>query len=238
VVAPFGWAACACWCSRWCVRLVVCALLVSPIESNVPPPSCLLRRADVDWSRVESTSPHPWEYRPSEPRTATAVHRPPVGATCRCRTCAASRAARAPTPSLEPTPTGEVGDRLFDALRRPQRPGCSNAAGALAAAPAAFLQQDKLFAAAAAAEAGGAGPSQLQALGRGVCRALLLHQQEAAKYPALGPRCPLMARKFADETVKVGARLGERGWPCASADRDRWGRMWTASGRRVPLRLA
>ncbi|KAL4424080.1 hypothetical protein ABPG75_001381 [Micractinium tetrahymenae] len=122
---------------------------------------CQGRFMDVDWSRVESTSPHPWEYKP-----------------------------------------GELSDRLIEALRRPRRPGCGNAAGALAAAPAAYIPQRELFAAAAAAEAAAGSVPELEQLGRGVCRQLLLHQQERPKYPGIGPECPLMARKFSDGTVK------------------------------------
>lgn len=122
---------------------------------------CQGRFMDVDWSRVENTSPHPWEYKP-----------------------------------------GEVSDRLVEALRRPWRPGCGNAAGALAAAPAAYIQQRELFAAAAAAEAAAGSVPELEQLGRGVCRQLLLHQQEQPKYPGIGPECPLMARKFSEGTVK------------------------------------
>lgn len=120
---------------------------------------CQGKFMDVDWSRVVSTSPHPWEYKP-----------------------------------------GEVTDRLIDGLRRPRRPGCGNAAGALAAAPAAFLPQKQLFAAAAAAAASSV--PELEQLGRGVCHHLLLHQQERPHYPRIGPECPLLARKFGEETVK------------------------------------
>lgn len=104
-------------------------------------------------------------------------------------------------------PADEVGDHLFASLRRPNRRGCGNAAGALAAAPAAFLPQERLFSAAAAAEAGAASLSELEQLGREVCHTLLLHQQEQPKYPRIGPECPLMARKFSDGTQKVGS------WP-------------------------
>jgi len=99
---------------------------------------------------------------------------------------------------------GEVTERLFDALRRPRRSGCGNAAGSLATAPAAFLQQRELFAAAGAAEAAAGSVPELEQLGRGVCRQLLLHQQEQPHYPGLGPECPLLARKFSEGTVKVG----------------------------------
>ncbi|KAI3432241.1 hypothetical protein D9Q98_003802 [Chlorella vulgaris] len=117
---------------------------------------------DVDWSRVASTSPHPWEYQPNE-----------------------------------------LSDRLFEALRRPQRPGCAAAAAALAAAPAAFLPQHRLFAEAAAAAAVAESGAELEAASAGVCARLLLHQQEAAKYTAIGPACPLLARKFSDGTEKA-----------------------------------
>lgn len=100
-------------------------------------------------------------------------------------------------------PAGELSDRLIEGLRRPWRPGCGNGAGALATAPAAYIQQRELFAAAAAAEAAAGSLPELEQLGRGVCRQLLLHQQEQPKYPGIGPECPLMARKFSDGTVKV-----------------------------------
>lgn len=98
---------------------------------------------------------------------------------------------------------GEMSERLIDMLRRPQRSGCGNAVQALEAAPAAFLQQKELFEAAAAASTAAESVSHLEQLGRGVCRQLLLHQQEQPHYPGIGPECPLMARKFLDDTVKV-----------------------------------
>ncbi|KAI3432231.1 hypothetical protein D9Q98_003793 [Chlorella vulgaris] len=125
---------------------------------------CYIRadKVHVDWSRVVSTSPHPWEYQPNE-----------------------------------------LSDRLFQALRRRQRPGCAAAAAALAAAPAAFLPQHRLFAEAAAAGKGVESGAELEAAGAGVCARLLLHQQEAAKYTAIGPACPLLARKFSGGTEKA-----------------------------------
>ena len=109
----------------------------------------------------------------------------------------------------------EISSHLFDALRRPQRPLCSNAAGALAAAPAAFLQPAQLLGmAAGGAELAAADAQQLEQLGRGICRNLLLHQQMQPRFPSLGPQCPLLARKFGDGTQKVGAREVLLIWSC------------------------
>lgn len=105
-------------------------------------------------------------------------------------------------------PAAEISSHLFDALRRPQRPGCGNAAGALAAAPAAFLQLAQLMTPAVAAQAAAADSRQLEQLGRGLCRSLLLRQQMQPHYPAVGPECPLLARKFNEGTQKVWWRAG------------------------------
>ncbi len=134
----------------------------------------------------------------------------------------------------ETLPAGELSERLIDGLRRPWRPGCGNAAGALTTAPAAYIQQRELFAAAAAAEAAAGSVPELEQLGRGVCRQLLLHQQEQPKYPGIGPECPLMARKFSDGTVKVCGEArgpGQHTALCSQEGQEGqgWARMLPAS---------
>ena len=119
---------------------------------------------------------------------------PPTAPACSLHCCAACCVA------------GELKDSLFDGLRRPRRSGCNAADAALAAAPGAYIPQEELFAAAGAAAAAASNVPELEALGRGVCRELLLHQQERPHYAGIGPECPLMARKFSDQTVKVRKR--------------------------------
>ena len=110
-------------------------------------------------------------------------------------------------------------DQLFEGLRRTWREGCSHAASALEAAPAAFMPQAQLFEAAVQAAAGAVEGSvaEAQRAGRGICHEMLLRQQQAPAYPALGPQCPLLARKFQEHTIRVG------GW--VECGRSAWNRL-------------
>lgn len=190
---------------------------------------CQGKVMDVDWNRVASTSPHPWEYQPGARWVAGSLphvqwHARDARAQCgpACLTtgwiCGGagiqlqvhshgesnhSTFLTATAPCFILLPAAEISSHLIDGLRRPRRPGCGNAAGALAAAPAAFLQPAQLIDQAAAAQAAAADPQQLEQLGRGLCRTLLLRQQMQPHYPAVGPECPLLARKFSEGTQKV-----------------------------------
>jgi Core-2/I-Branching enzyme len=150
------------WDPDWCDHRVCYSdehyfptlLSVHGVENET---DCYGELTDRDWSRVASTDPHPWEYRPRE-----------------------------------------VGAKLIKRLRHSERPGCSHSGSISTAAKTQFLDIKTLLTkpGIAGTETGTAGAKIDTTM---VCAAA----SQVHLYRPLGPQCPLLARKFLNNTVNA-----------------------------------
>ena len=115
---------------------------------------CYGELTDRDWSRVASTDPHPWEYRPKEVKAG-----------------------------------------LIERLRHSERPGCSHSSTITKTARTQFLDIESLLKnPSTAGTARGATIDTTE-----MCAAA----SQVHVYRPLGPQCPLLARKFLNNTVNA-----------------------------------
>lgn len=143
------------WDPDWCDHRVCYSdehyfptlLSVRGVENET---DCYGELTDRDWSRVASTDPHPWEYRPNEVKAG-----------------------------------------LIKKLRHSERPGCSHSGTITTTAKTQFLDVESLL-------------QKPAATGKAtITTAAVCAASQVQLYLPLGPQCPLLARKFLNNTVNA-----------------------------------
>ena len=127
---------------------------------------CAGELTDRDWSRVEPTSAHPWEYR-----------------------------------------ANDISEVLFENLRHPELIGCDRSMLIKSGLSGHFTTVERLVAKASRGDASGlsgGGPVDICQLARDIAF------NRIPSYVALDSRCPLLARKFSEETADLVEALA--GW--------------------------
>jgi hypothetical protein len=153
------------WDPDWCDHRVCYSdehyfptlLSVRGVENET---DCYGELTDRDWSRVASTDPHPWEYKPTE-----------------------------------------VGPGLIKRLRHSERPGCSHSDTITTTAKTQFLDIETLLQKPATAAGGGAAEEAAAAAGMLTTATVCAAASQVHLYRPLGPQCPLLARKFLNDTI-------------------------------------